>query len=152
MVGLLVFKSIAPPRGAGGMQIRRITVDQFPALEIEPGQKRMRAGVHLLDRIGARKLPQCLRVQVDANIAQRRRLALHDRPTTEMGFDVGVVRRHQGNDRLAQPDRRLRTEIAAHRTPPIPVIMETTIAATRYTVKSSQLSPGGAERIPGNQP
>ena len=43
------------------------------------------------DRVIALELAERLRVAVDADIAQRRCLASHDRAPTEMRLDVGVL-------------------------------------------------------------
>jgi hypothetical protein len=55
----------------------------------------------LLDRVVALEAGHGPLIAVDANVAQGRRLALHDGPAAQMGLDIGVVWRHQGDDRLA---------------------------------------------------
>jgi hypothetical protein len=95
-------------------QIRRIVVEQFPALKVERPDKLVSAAADLLERIVTCKAGQCASIAIDGNITQRRWLTLHDRATAEMGLDVGVVGRHQGNDRLAQTGRRFGTKVIAH--------------------------------------
>ncbi|MCO5760144.1 MAG: hypothetical protein NHG36_01355 [Chromatiaceae bacterium] len=49
----------------------------------------------LLNRVVAREPLQRPRIAVDTDVVSRWRLALHDSPTPEVGFDIGVVRGHQ---------------------------------------------------------
>ena len=41
------------------------------------------------------------RIPVDADVVQRSGLALHDGPAAQVGLDVGIMRRHHGDDGLA---------------------------------------------------
>ena len=68
--------------------------------------------MHELHGIVALELGKRSRVTIDADVAQRRRFALHDRTAAEMRFKLGVVGRHHGNQRLTQPRGRLGTEIS----------------------------------------
>ena len=115
VIALLVLEPVAPLRGARRMQIRRIAVDEFLAPIVKVRQEPVRAAVHPLHRILALEFLQGALIEVDANVAQCRRLALHDRPAAEVTLDVGLVRGHQRDDRLAQPRGRLGSEICAHR-------------------------------------
>ena len=67
--------------------------------------------VHWVGALESGKGPQ---IDVDADIVQRRRISLHDRPTAKVRLYVGVMRRHHGDDGLAQPGGCLRTKIMAH--------------------------------------
>ncbi len=67
-----------------------------------------------IDRIVTRKACQCPLIEIDADIAQRQWLALHDRPTTEVRLDVGLVRRHHRDNGLTQAGGRLGSEVCAH--------------------------------------
>ena len=96
------------------LQVRGVAVEQLSARKRVLGQKPVGTAVDLLDGVVARETRQCPRVEVDADVVQRRRLALHDRPAAEVSLDIGVVRRHQGDDRLAQAGGRLRAKVAAH--------------------------------------
>ena len=75
----------------------------------------MCAAVDLLHEIGAVEISDGSRVEVGTDLVYRRWLALHDRPAIEMGLDVGVVRWHHGDDRLAPSGSRIRSEIAHFR-------------------------------------
>ena len=112
VIGLPVIEAIATSRGAGAHQVGWVAVDQLRAPIVVLGQKPVRAAVNALHGVVAVKRRQSPPIEVDTDVVQRRRLALHDRAATEVGLDVGVVRRHHGNDRLAQPRGRLRSEIA----------------------------------------
>ena len=72
----------------GVPEIGRIAVDQLRAVEPKLRQEALAAAVNQLGRIVAGEPGQRLRVHVDADVAQRRRLALHDRARAEMGLDV----------------------------------------------------------------
>jgi hypothetical protein len=82
------------------VRIRRIAVEQFTTVEVELPEKPMRAAMYLLDWIVALEPDQWGKINIDGNSPPRWWLALHDRPTPEMGLDVGVMRRHQSDDRL----------------------------------------------------
>jgi hypothetical protein len=71
-------------------------------VKVELPEKPVSAAMHLLHRIATLEPGQWGGIQIDGNIAQRRGLVLHDGATSKMGLDVGVVWRHQGDDRLAQ--------------------------------------------------
>ena len=60
----------------------------------------MGAAVHQFHRGVARKLLKRPLIAIDADIARRRGLTLHDRPAAEMGLDIGVMGRHKSDDRL----------------------------------------------------
>ena len=79
VVCLVVIKAIAPIGAASLVQIRRIAVDQFPALIVIVGQEPVRACMHQLHRIRASESLQRPLIAVDPDVAQCRRLALHDR-------------------------------------------------------------------------
>ena len=72
----------------------------------------MRTTVHQLHRIRTLERRQRPPINVNPDVAQRRRLALHNRPAAQVCLDVHTVRRHQRNQRLAQPRRRFRPEIS----------------------------------------
>ncbi len=77
----------------------------------------MTAAMNQLHRIVAGKIRQGPRIQFQANIEHRRRLALHDRTTAQMRLDVDIMLRHHANQGLTQPRRRLGTQIGlAHET------------------------------------
>ena len=115
VVPFLVIKAIAAARTARRVQIRRVAVDQLPALIVIVGQEPVRAAVHQLHRVGAAEPLQRTLIPIDPDITQRRRLALHDRPAAEVSLDIGVMRRHQRDNRLTQARGRLRSEIRSHR-------------------------------------
>ncbi len=96
VVGLGVVVAVVPVRQARRTQVRRIAVDQLRAPEREGDQERVGAAVH-----------QRAPVQVDADRAQRRRLAPHQRAAAKVRLHVGAVRGKQPQKRLAQPARRL---------------------------------------------
>ncbi|WP_419625641.1 hypothetical protein, partial [Thiolapillus sp.] len=48
---------------------------------------------------------QCPRVEVNANIVQCWGLTFHDRPAAQVGLNIGVVWRHQGQACLRPRDR-----------------------------------------------
>ncbi|WP_419588224.1 hypothetical protein, partial [Thiolapillus sp.] len=56
--------------------------------------------VDLLYRIVTFKSGQCPRVEVNANIVQCWGLTRHDCPAAQVGLNIGVVWRHQGDDGL----------------------------------------------------
>ncbi len=114
MILLLVVEAVTSLRAAGMMQVRGVAVDELAALIVVLAQKPVSAAVDHLHGVVAPKPSQRPRIQIDADAAQRGRLALHDRPAAQMGLDVGIVWRHQGDNRLAQPGGRLRSEICAH--------------------------------------
>ncbi|WP_419614780.1 hypothetical protein, partial [Thiolapillus sp.] len=78
------------------------------------GWQRMSTVVDLLYRIVTFKSGQCPRVEVNANIVQCWGLTLHDCPAAQVGLNIGVVWRHQGDDGLTQSGGRLRSKITAH--------------------------------------
>ncbi len=61
----------------------------------------MGAAVYLLHRVVAFEVREGPRVNVDTDVVQRRRFALHDRTAAQVGLYVGVVWRHHGNNGLA---------------------------------------------------
>ena len=136
MVRLLVVEPIPAPRRAGALQIRRVAVDEFRALKLELGQIPVGTAVDEFDGIVALERIERAGVAVDADVAQRRRLAFHDRTPTEMGLDVGVVRRDHRDQGLTQPRRCLRPEVAhplnSHR-----LYGNRNIATRRYDVKDA---------------
>jgi hypothetical protein len=109
-----VVEAVAPIRCAGPTPVWWAAADQFTARKRILGQKPMGAAVVLLDRVVASKPGKAPGMEVDSDVVQRQRLALHDRTTAQVGFDRGVVRRHQGDDRLAQAGGRLRSKVTAH--------------------------------------
>ena len=92
-------------------EIRRVAVDQFAAAIVILGQEPVRAAVDLLHRVVTGEVRKRLRVNVDTDVVPRGRFALHDRAPAQVGLNVGVVRRHQGDDGLTQPRSRLRSKI-----------------------------------------
>ena len=90
MVGLTVVVAVATCRLAGGMQIGRIAINQLCALEGKVGQETVRTSADQLDRVITGEVRKRPPVEIDPDIAQRRRLALHDRAATKMGFDIGA--------------------------------------------------------------
>ena len=96
----------------------------------------MGTAVHELDRVVALERIERARIEVDADVAQRRRLAPHDGAPTEMGLDVGAVRRHHRNQGLTQPRGRLRPEVA-HPRGSRRRYGSRTLATQRYDVKPS---------------
>ena len=115
VIASFVVEAVAPAGTTRRVQIRRIAVNEFPPLIVKVRQESMRTAMHPLHRIGALEGLQRPFIALDADVAQRGRLALHDRPAAEVTLDIGIVRRHQGDDRLTQPRGRLGSEICAHR-------------------------------------
>ena len=74
--------------------------------------------MHQLDRIIALEALERPPVQIDPDVPQRRRLALHDRTSPEMRLDIHSVRPLQRDDRLTESSRCLRAEIP-HVPPPL---------------------------------
>ena len=112
MIRFRHLEAVAAGRAAGGLQIGGIGIDQLGALEGEGREEIMGAAMHPFDRVVTAEGRQCPFVEIDADIAHRRRLAFHDRPAAEMALDIGRVRRHQRNQRLAQAGCCLRSEIS----------------------------------------
>ena len=110
VVRVPVVVPVAARRLARAAQVRRIAVHQLRTIERELRQVRVAVAVHQFDRIVALEPRQRAAVQVDADVAQRQRLAPHDRAAAQVRLDVHRVRRHQRNQRLTQPRRRLRSE------------------------------------------
>ncbi len=109
MIGLRVVIAVAPLRLAGGVQIGRVGVNQFVARKRELGQQAVAAPVHQFHLVLAAERADRAGVAINADVPQRRRLALHDRAATEMGLDLGGMRRHGRDQRLAQTRGRLRS-------------------------------------------
>ena len=95
----------------------------------------MCAFIHQLNRIVTGKISQRTSIKVNADVAHRGRLAFHDRTATEMGFNIGVVRRHHGDDGLAQARGRLRAKIVAQSFCSDPLYWISRIDGERYDVK-----------------
>ncbi len=112
MVTLLVVVAVAITSGrlAGGLQVRRIGEYQLVAVIRKPGQIRMTAAVYQLHRIVATEPLDGTDVKVNADVAQRPGLSPHDGTIAQMRLDEGRMRRHQRDQRLAQPARRLGPE------------------------------------------
>jgi hypothetical protein len=56
----------------------------------------VREAAYQLHRIAAFEVGESLWVEINADIAQRRRFALHNRAAAQVRFNVGIVRRHHG--------------------------------------------------------
>jgi len=91
MVLLGVLEAIAPSRATGLVQVGRVAVDQLPAVNGNAARKRWAQPWTFFHRVVALQALQHPLIQIDADVAQRRRLALHDRPAAQVGLDVGVV-------------------------------------------------------------
>jgi len=115
VVLLLVVEAVAPTRAASVMEIGRIAVDQFLSPVVIIRQELVGAAIDLFHRIVAQKIRQRLRVNVDADVVQRRWFPLHDGTAAQVGLDVSIVRRHQGDNRLAQAGGRLRSKVITHK-------------------------------------
>ena len=70
------------------LQIRRVTVDELRSLEVELAQIPVGTAVDELDGVVALERRKRTRIEVDADVAQRRRLAPHDGTPTEMRLDI----------------------------------------------------------------
>ena len=118
------------------LQIRRVAVEELRALERELGQILVGAAVNELDGVVALERIERAGIPVNADVAQRRQLALHDGTPTEMRLDVSAVRRHHRDEGLTQPRRCLRPEVAhplnSHR-----LYESRNIATRRYDVKDA---------------
>ena len=136
-----VVGAAAPIRCAGPAQVWWVAADQFTARKRILGQKPM----------GAIKPGKAPGMEVDADVVQRRRLALHDRTTAQVGFDRGVVRRHQGDDRLAQAGGRLRSKITAHVSGSMLICWRPAVALMSYAVKQLLLTCGRYELDEGRK-
>ncbi len=66
-----------------------------------------------LGRLGS-TLPTGVARTQHTRTAAGRRFPFHNRTAAEVSLDIGVVRRHHGNDGLAQAGRGLRSKIAIH--------------------------------------
>ena len=88
----LVVEPVTLLGGASAPQIRRVAVDELRALERILAQEPVGAAVNQLHGVVVFECIERPGVAVDADVAQRRRLAPHDRAPTEMGLDVGVMR------------------------------------------------------------
>ena len=115
VIMLFIVELVAPLGAARRVQVRRIAVNEFPPLIGKVRQEPVRAPQHQLHRIPTLESLQRALIEVDTDIAQCGELALHDRPAAEVAFDVGLVRGHQRNERLAQPRGCLGSEIRTHR-------------------------------------
>ena len=79
MVVVAVVETVAALRTPHRLHVGRVGVDQFVALEVETAQERVGAAVVKLDRIVAAETRDGPGVEINPDVAQRRRLALHDR-------------------------------------------------------------------------
>ena len=110
VVAVPVVVPVAARGLARALQVRRVAVHQLRTVEREPRQISVTVPVDQFHRIIALERRKRPPVQVDPDVAQRPRLALHRRPTAQVRLDVHRVRRHQRHQRLPQPRRRLRSE------------------------------------------
>ncbi|MCY1312354.1 hypothetical protein D9M70_627720 [compost metagenome] len=95
------------------MQVRRIAVDQHPARvgKIEVPQQHQGINVRHLNAVRQRELVDDLGVNVVGNRASRLGLATKDGTAADVGFDVGIVRRHVADDGLIGARGSLGTEV-----------------------------------------
>lgn len=98
MAGVRIVETVTPPRPARRPHIGRVAVDPLAPGESEIRQKTMRAAVVKFNRGVAAEPVNRPAVKINADIAQSRGLALHDR--------------------LAQTRRRLRSIPCRHPCPP----------------------------------
>ena len=117
------------------VEIGWVAVDQFGTAIIVVLEKMVCTFVDQLHGIVAGKIGQGSRIKVNADVAHRGRLAFHDRTAAKMGFNIGVVRRHHGNDGLAQARGRLRPKIVAQSFCSDPLYWISRIDGARYVVK-----------------
>ena len=122
-----------------------VAVEELRALERELGEEPVGAAVHELDGVVALERIECAGIAVDADVAQRRGLALHNRAPAEMRLDIGSVRRHHRDEGLTQPRGRLRPEVA-HLPRPHRRYGSRTIATRRYDVNDATTMPLGLFR------
>ena len=94
MVGVRILEAVAALRLARRLHIGRVAVDQFTAIEVEIGQKRVAAAVVKLHRVIAVEVVDGPAVEINADVPERRRLALHDRTATKMCLDICGMGRH----------------------------------------------------------
>ena len=135
MIRFFVVEPVSAGRRAGAQQIRGVTVDQLRTLIRVISQKPMRTSVDQFYRIGAFEARDRLRIQVDTDVSLRWRLTLHDRAPAQMRLNVGVMRRHHRDDRLAQTRRCLRPKIT-HCLGPNRLPWTRSIVCPDYVVKS----------------
>ena len=115
MVLLRIVVPVAPRRLARAVQVRRVAVHQLRPVERIPSEELVAAAAHQLHRVVALEPLQRPPVQVDPDVPQRPRLAPHDRPAPKVRLNVHAVRRHQRDQGLAQPSRRLRSKVRVDR-------------------------------------
>ena len=115
MVVVRAVEAVAALRPARRLHIGRVAVDQFAALERERLQKAQGAVMVELDRVVASEAVDRPAVEVDADVTDRRRLALHDGAAAQERFDVHVMRGHGAHEDLAEPRRRLGSVPCRHR-------------------------------------
>ena len=80
VIVLLVLEPVAPIRAARRVQVRGVAVHELPALVGKVRKEPVRAPVHQLHRVVALEPRQRPRIEIDADITERRGLSLHDRP------------------------------------------------------------------------
>ena len=137
VVGLLVVEPISSLRATGAPQIRRVAVDEFRTLERELGEEPVGAAVNELDGVVALERIECARTSRSMPMLRNAGgLCFMIAPHTEMGLDVGRVRRSHRDEGLTQPRGRLRPEVAhplnSHR-----LYGSCNIATRRYDVKDA---------------
>ena len=103
MRGIVKVVPVAALRAPRCLQIRRIAVHQFAALEGEGFQEAQPAPPVQFHRIVAGEAVNGTGIQIDADVALRGKLPLQDRAAAQKGFDIHIMRRLRGNDRLAEP-------------------------------------------------
>ncbi len=114
MVGVRAVVAAAPLRPARRPRAGRVAAGRFAAVEVEAGQERAGAAVAELDRMAAAEAVDRPAVGVDADVAQRRRLALHDGAAPGMRLDICVMRGHAADDGLRETGRGLGPEPCRH--------------------------------------
>ena len=106
---------VAAPGPPGRLQVGRVAVDQLAALERECLEKAQGASVAQLHGAVAVEALQGAAIEIDADVADRGRLAPHDGAAPKERLDVHVMGRHRRDDRLAETGRRFGTEPGSHR-------------------------------------
>ena len=114
MVGVRAVVAAAPLRPARRPRAGRVAAGRLAAVEVEAGQERAGAAVAELDRMAAAEAVDRPAVGVDADVAQRRRLALHDGAAPGMRLDICVMRGHASDDGLRETGRGLGPEPCRH--------------------------------------
>ena len=89
MIRFLVIVAVPIPlrRLAGAFQIRRVTVNQTILVKFMAAEKFMAAAMNQFNRVVAGEIRNGCRIQINADVMQRRRLALENGATAQVNAE-----------------------------------------------------------------